>query len=49
MALFVDGEEIATAVDDTDPITSGSAGIFAEGNTGTVIEFDDFQVTDTSA
>jgi serine/threonine-protein kinase len=49
VALFVDGKEIATAVDDTDPITSGSAGIFAEGNTGTVIEFDDFQVTDTSA
>ena len=48
LTLFVDGQEIATAVDDTDPIPSGSVGIFAEGNTGTVIEFDDFAVEDLS-
>ena len=44
LTLFVDGEEIATAVDEEDPIPSGSVGIFAEGNPGTVVEFDDFTV-----
>ncbi|HET7235694.1 MAG TPA: serine/threonine-protein kinase [Actinomycetota bacterium] len=53
LTLFLDGQELGSAVDEDDPnprhgepIPSGLVGIFSQANTGTVTEFDDFVVED---